>query len=194
MITATDVFQDNGPAPFLTKMRKGMFWGGIVMLLLGIAAIMMPLLSSLVVEIMVGWLLALSGAFAIIGAFSLRGTKLFAWEIVTGLVTLAAGVLMLSYPLEGLVALTVLVAVTMLLTGIVQGAFALWVRPAAGWVWGGLSALISVVLGLYIFVALPEASAVILGLLVGIDFVSTGTALVLIARSVAEVQRAASLD
>jgi uncharacterized membrane protein HdeD (DUF308 family) len=171
-----------------------MFGGGIVMLLLGIAAIMMPLLSSLVVEIMIGWLLALSGAFAIIGAFSLRGTKLFAWEFITGLITFVAGVLMLTYPLEGLIALTVIVAGTMLLTGIVQGAFALWVRPAAGWVWGGLSALISVILAIYIFVALPEASGVILGLLVGIDFVSTGTALVLISRSVGTVQRAASLD
>jgi uncharacterized membrane protein HdeD (DUF308 family) len=194
MTTATDVLQNNSPTPFLTKMGKGMFWGGIVMLLLGFSAIMMPIFSSLVVEILIGWLLAFSGAFAILGAFSLRGTKLFLWEFVTGLITLTAGVLMLSYPLDGLVALTVLVALIMILTGLAQGAFALWVRPTAGWIWGGLSALISVVLGIYIFAALPEASTVILGLLVGIDFVSTGTALILISKSAAALQRTVSLD
>jgi uncharacterized membrane protein HdeD (DUF308 family) len=174
-----------GPAPFLTKMRKGMFWLGIAMLFLGIAAIMMPLLSSLVIEIMIGWLLTLSGGLAVIGSFSLRGTRLFAWELISGLITLVGGLFLLLYPLEGLIALTVLVALVMLMTGMAQAAFALWTRPAQGWVWGGLSALISIALGIYIFIALPEASGVILGLLVGIDFVSTGMALLLISRSAA---------
>lgn len=189
MTSNHDGFLNIGPAAFVTKMRKGILWGGVVMILLGIAAIAAPLLSSLVVELMVGWLLTVSGALALIGAFSLRGTGVFAWNIGAALVTLIGGLLMLSYPLEGLVALTVLVAVILLITGLVQAIFALWIRPALGWAWAGFSALISIALGIYIFVALPEASAVVLGLMVGIDFVSTGTAMVLIARSAAVVQR-----
>ena len=188
MTHQTDGYLNAGAAPFLLRMRKGMFWGGVVMILLGIAAIMMPFITSLVVEIMIGWLLTISGSLAVISAFSLRGTGVFGWELGTGLITLAGGLLMLFFPLEGLIALTALVALIMVSTGVAQGAFALWVRPMSGWAWGGLSAVISIVLGAYIFWALPEASAVILGLLVGIDFVSTGTALVLIERS------AASLD
>lgn len=183
MSMETGSLADMEPARILTKFRRGLLWGGIVMIALGVAAVLMPMVSSLVVEVLVGWLLAISGGVAVVGAFSLRGTELFLWEVISGLITLAAGVLMLVYPLQGLIALTVLVALVLLLTGFAQLAFAVWVRPAAGWAWGLASAGISLVLGLYIFVALPEASAVILGLLVGVDFISTGTALVLIARS-----------
>ena len=91
---------------------------------------------------------------------------------------------MLVFPLQGLVALTYLVAVVFVLTGAAQMAFAIWVRPTQGWAWGLMSATISILLGGYILGALPEASAVILGLLVGVDFISTGVALVLIARAV----------
>ena len=167
----------------LWKMRNGMFWVGTGMILLGIAALTLPVLSSLVVEILIGWLLAISGLVSVIGSFGLRGTGLFIWELLAGLMTLAAGLLLLVFPLAGLVALTVVVALVLLLTGVAQGAFALWMRPARGWVWGLLSALVSVVLGGFILAAMPEASAVMLGLLVGIDFLSTGLALVLVARS-----------
>jgi len=117
------------------------------MILLGAAAIMMPLLSSLVVEILIGWLLIINGGMAVIGAFSLRKTGLFIWRLAAGLFTLSAGLLMLVFPLQGLIALTVLIAVVMVLSGIAQGAFALWARPAMGWVWGVLSAIIRISLG-----------------------------------------------
>jgi len=184
MPTDSDVFLMDLPATFLAKVRKRLFWVGAIMIVLGIAAIMMPLFSSLVIETLIGWLLVISGALALVSVVSLRGTGLFIWELTAGLLTLAAGLLLLLFPLEGLIALTVLIALVMVWTGLGQGAFALWVRPAPGWVWGLLSAIISLGLAAYILVALPEASAIVLGLLVGIDFVSTGTALVLIAWSV----------
>jgi len=175
---------DFGPTAILTKMRKGFLWAGIVMIVLGMAAVIMPTLSSLVVEILIGWLLTLSGIVAVIGAFSLRNTGLFVWELIFGLITSMAGLWLLFFPLEGLVALTVLVSVILMLTGSAQIAFALWARPASGWGWGLFSAIISMVLGGYILFALPEASAVILGIFVGVDFISTGAALVMIAWSV----------
>ena len=183
MSIETASFTQADPATILTKFRKGLLWCGIIMIALGIVAVLMPLLSSLVIEMFIGGLLTISGGVAVIGSFSLRGTGLFLWELVAGLITLAAGLLMLVFPLHGLIALTVLVAVILVLTGAAQMAFALWVRPAQGWAWGLISAVISLLLGIVILVALPEASAVILGLLVGIDFISTGTALVLLARS-----------
>ena len=183
MTTKTDPFVAIDSTTILTKLRTGLLWGGIVMIFLGVAAVLMPLFSSLVVEILIGWLLTISGGVAVVGAFSLRSTRLFVWEMISGLITLATGLLMLVFPLQGLIALTVLVAIVLMLTGAAQMAFAFWARPALGWAWGLASAVISIVLGVYILTVLPEASAIILGLLVGIDFISTGTALVLIARS-----------
>lgn len=190
MTLETGTFADLPPVALLKRLHKGFLWAGIVMIALGLVAILMPLVSSLVVEILVGWLLTVSGAVAVVGALSLRGTGLFMWEMISGLITLAAGLLMLVFPLQGLVALTFLVAVVFMLTGAAQMAFAFWVRPAPGWAWGLMSATISILLGGYILGALPEASAVILGLLVGVDFISTGVALVLIARAARQNIRA----
>jgi uncharacterized membrane protein HdeD (DUF308 family) len=189
MTHGLDPYVDLSSEIRLPRLRKGLLWVGIGMIVLGIAAILMPMVSSLVVEILIGWLLTISGAVAVIGAFSFRGTSFFVWELISGLITLAAGLLMLIYPQQGLVALTVLVAVILVLTGAAQLAFALWARPAPGWVWGLMSAIVSIFLGGYILFALPEASAVTLGLLVGIDFLSTGIALVLISRAVGTVGR-----
>lgn len=165
------------------EMGKGLFWVGLVMVFLGAAAVIMPLASSLVLEVLIGWLLTMSGIVAVVGAMQFRGTGLFLWQLLVGLITLAVGLLMLLYPLQGLVALTVLVAAIFVLTGLAQASFSFWLRPAPGWGWGMTSALISLGLGVYIFAVLSEASTVVLGLLVGIDFLSTGLALVMISRS-----------
>lgn len=165
------------------EMGKGLFWVGLVMVLLGAAAVIMPLASSLVLEVLIGWLLTMSGIVAVVGAMQFRGTGLFLWQLLAGLITLAVGLLMLLYPFQGLVALTVLIAAIFVLTGLAQASFSFWLRPAPGWGWGLTSALISLGLGVYILAALPEASTVVLGLLVGIDFLSTGLALVMISRN-----------
>lgn len=68
----------NAPrAAFVSEEAIGELEGAIVMITLGLAAILMPLVGSLVVEILVGWLLTVSGAVAVVGALSLRDTGLF---------------------------------------------------------------------------------------------------------------------
>lgn len=183
MKTQTDQGFSGDFSSTFSKMRSGMLWIGVAMIVLGMIALALPLLSSLVVEIFVGLLLTISGLVTVTGAFSLRGTGVFMWASVAGLLTLAAGILMLFFPVQGLVALTLLVAIVLFVTGAAQVAFASWMRPAPGWIWSMLSALVSLCLGALIIVTLPEASAVVLGVLIGFDFLSTGVALVLIARS-----------
>lgn len=171
------------PEAVLTRLRKIWFWVGIVMMVLGAGALIMPMVSSLIIGILIGWLLFVSGVVAVASAWSFRGTGLFAWQLAAGLVPLVAGALLIVFPAQGLIALTVLVGIVFVLTGLAQSSFAVWMRPAPGWGWMLASAMVSIGLGVFIFTTLPAASAVILGLLFGIDFLSTGLALVLIARS-----------
>lgn len=154
------------------------------MIVLGVVALTAPFFTSLVVEVLIGLLLVVSGLVSAMAAVSLRATGVFFIQFVAGLFALAAGFLMLIFPLHGLIALTVLVAVVLILTGVARAAFAFWARPTPSWGWGVLVSMISVGLGVYILVALPEASTMLLGLLVGVDFVSTGLVLVLISRPV----------
>lgn len=171
------------PDMVMARVRKIWFWIGIVMIALGSGALVMPVFSSLIIGILIGWLLFVSGVVAVASAFSFRGTGLFGWQIAVAMIPLVAGVLLISFPAQGLIALTVLVGFVFLLTGVAQSSFAIWIRPAPGWGWMLASAVVSIGLGGFILVALPEASAVILGLLFGIDFLSTGLAMVLIAGS-----------
>lgn len=171
---------DHGPASLLGRLPKVLLWAGAIMLGLGVAALLMPVLTSLVVSLVIGWFLFLAGVIAVAGAFSLRGTGLFPWQLAGGLLPLVAGALLIVFPEQGVIALTLLLAVIFLVTGLAQLSFALWARPAAGWGWGAVSAVVSIALGGYILLFLPEASEVVLGLLVGLDFVSTGLAMLLI--------------
>lgn len=170
-----------GPAGLLARLRKAMLWAGGIMAALGLAALLMPVVTSLVVGLLIGWFLFLGGVVTVAGAFSFRGTGLFGWQLLGGLLPLVAGALLILFPEQGVIALTLLVAVVFLATGAAQLSFALWARPVAGWGWGVVSAAVSIVLGSYILLLLPEASEVVLGLLVGIDFLSTGAAMLLIA-------------
>jgi len=176
-ISATEVFR---------KVRRGLFWGGVFLIILGITALAMPLVSTLVVEILIGWLLTISGGASIIGAFSLRGTGLFLWKLIAGFLILAVGLMLLLFPIGSLIAMTALVALVFLLSGAVQTMIALWMRPVSGWGWAFMSALVSLTLGVVIFAVLPQASAVVLGIFVGIDLLSTGVALLLIQQSIRE--------
>lgn len=175
------------PEITLARLRKIWLWIGIGMIVLGIGALLMPVVSSLILGILIGWLLFISGVVAVASSFSFRGTGLFGWQLAGGLVPLVAGALLIVFPAQGLIALTVLVGLIFLLTGAAQSSFAFWARPARGWGWILASALISIALGVFVLVALPEASAVVLGVLFGIDFVSTGISMVLIAISARHV-------
>lgn len=170
------------PRP-LRRARKVLFVAGVALVALGFAALIAPVISSLIVGFFIGWLLFMGGVIMVATALSLRGTGQFFWQLLAGLVPLMAGAFLIVFPAQGVVALTVLVAVLFLVTGVAQSAFALWARPSRGWGWGLASAGVSIALGAWILLALPEASEVLLGILVGIDFVTTGAALIVIARA-----------
>ena len=89
-----------------------------------ILVLILPLFSSLILDVLIGWLLTISGFVSVVGAFSLHGAGPFIREMRVALVALAAGFLIPSFPLQGLIALTVLVAVVLVLAGATQTAFA----------------------------------------------------------------------
>ena len=98
---------------------------------------------------------------------------------------LFAGVFLLFNPFAGAMALTIVLAVIFLVQGAFEIAFAFDMRPAQGWVWMLLSGAASVILALVIAVGLPAISAIALGILLGINFLSTGLGYVFVSRAAA---------
>lgn len=160
----------------------GWFLGlGIVLLLAGTAAIAFPLLSTIAAKIALGWIFMLGGAVLVVHAFSIRAWSGFLWSLGVGLLYLVAGGWLAFFPLTGIVTLTILLAALFLAEGVLEVVLALRVRPHEGWVWLLLSGLVAVAVGLLIAYELPSSAAWAIGLLAGVNLLSTGASFVVLA-------------
>jgi uncharacterized membrane protein HdeD (DUF308 family) len=167
----------------LTRRNEELFWGGAALAAVGVAALVFPVASTFAVVLMVGWLLVLSGAVAILNAFTVEGTGPFFGELLLGLLKLAFGIYLFRHTDIGIVALTLLLATIFVVDGAVQMALAFELRPMDEWIWLLLSGLVSVGVGLLIAASLPSKfSLVALGAYMGISFLSTGVARIALSR------------
>jgi uncharacterized membrane protein HdeD (DUF308 family) len=167
----------------LRQSSGGLFWLGLVMVVLGLAAIVFPMVSTLVAALLAGWLFLISGAFTFVGSFSIHGTGPFFGALLLGLLSLAAGAFLLFNPLAGAVALTFAVGVIFVFQGAFEIFAAFEIRPFPGWAGMLISGIASVVLAVLIAAGWPAISAIVLGVLLGVNFLSTGLAYIFISRA-----------
>ncbi|SFR42077.1 Uncharacterized membrane protein HdeD, DUF308 family [Marinobacter daqiaonensis] len=154
---------------------------GIVFLILGIAAIAFPWVATLSLEIFIGVLFVIAGVAQAVQSFSIPRWGGFFLNVGLAVLALIIGLLMLFYPLAGVITLTSLVAAFLLIAGILKTVFAFQVKPAIGWGWTLAGGLLSLALGLLILFQLTEAYPWVLGLLLGVDFVFTGVWMLILA-------------
>jgi uncharacterized membrane protein HdeD (DUF308 family) len=164
----------------LKKFRVWFKIYGVVMIILGLAAIMLPGVASLATSIMVGWLLVAGGILGLISDFQ-AGTKApgFWWNLLTAALYLIAGVVLLVNPIAAVLTLTIVLAAYMLATGFSKVLMAFHYKnviPKA-WLWVLFSALVDIALGIIIVAGLPGTAIWVIGLLVGINLLFTGVAL-----------------
>lgn len=156
---------------------------GIVFLVLGIAAIAFPFIAALSLEIAIGILFVVAGVAQAVHSFSVPRWPGFFPSLGLSALALIVGLLMLFYPLAGVITLTTLVAAFFVVTGTFKTAFALQLKPAIGWGLLLIGGLLSLALGLLILFWLSEAYTWVLGLLVGVDFIFTGIWMIALASS-----------
>lgn len=171
-----------------TRLRAAsqrLLWIGIAMAVVGFAAIVFPMVSTIVATLLVGWVFLFAGGLMTAGAFSIHGTGPFFGALLIGLLTLIAGLFLVVNPIAGALSLTILLGVLFLIQGAFELALAFEMRPAANWIWMLLSGLASVILAIVIALGLPGISVVALGILLGINFLSTGLGYIFASRAVA---------
>ena len=160
---------------------------GVLLILLGIAAVAMPLMAGLAATLVFAWILILTGLIGLISAFAGQAHAHLGWSLASAVVALAIGVILLLYPLAGAVALTTIISVYLLLDGIALIGLALDHRKRAIGPWGWLlaSGVIDLVLAALIFFMSAIASAVFIGVMVGISLIFAGIGLLMFHRAVA---------
>jgi len=153
---------------------------GIILIVLGMGAVAVPMVATIAIEAVIGWIFILSGLVTAIHSFRALNTGRCLLRFFGGLFCTAVGVMMLVYPLGGAITLTVLLAIFFLVEGIVKSSVALQIRPAPNWGWMLVSGIAAWVLGILILSGYPQTAAWALGLLVGINFIFSGWTMIML--------------
>jgi uncharacterized membrane protein HdeD (DUF308 family) len=153
---------------------------GIVLLVLGAAAIIVPAVATLAYAIFIGWLFLIMGAVGLATTFRMRQAPGFWWSLLSAALAIAVGVALIGWPFRGEVSLTLLLIAFFLIEGIASIMYALEHRRELSGRWGFMlvSGIIDLILGGIIFVGLPETAMWAIGLLVGINMLFGGAALI----------------
>jgi uncharacterized membrane protein HdeD (DUF308 family) len=156
---------------------------GIILVILGILAILLPPLATIAVTILIGWLFLISGVAGLITTFGARHAPGFWWSLLSALLGIAAGAVLLLWPLSGAISLTLLLIVFFIIEGVLSIMYAIeHKRELTGqWGWMLVSGIIDLVLAAMIWGGLPSTAAWALGLLVGINMLFGGSAMIAMA-------------
>ena len=155
---------------------------GVLSLLGGIVAIVLPNIASVATAIFVGWLLVFASALYIVDAFSTRDFTRIALRVLMAAISFIAGLYLLVAPLDGAFTLTVVLVMWFFAIGIARIVMGVADRDTPGAGWSVLSGALALALGLMIALELPDSADWAVGLIVGIDLVFTGAMLLDVAR------------
>lgn len=165
----------------LGRSWKGLMAVGIVAIVLGCVAILVPAVASVGTAIFIGWLLLAVGAFLVAGAFSAHSVGTLLWRMFWAVLTAAVGLWLILEPHNGTLTLTLVLGIYFLLMGLTRIVVAFLGRgqPNAGWI--GLSGVCGLLIGILVLVKLPSSADWAIGLLVGIDLIFAGWTLTSVA-------------
>jgi uncharacterized membrane protein HdeD (DUF308 family) len=161
-------------------------WGwflalGLLLIVAGVAAIAFPLLSTIATKIALGWIFLVAGVVLVVHAFSIQQWRGFILGLLVGALYVVAGGWLAFFPFTGIVTLTLLLAALFLAEGVLEVMMAMRVRPHDGWVWLLLSGLVAIAVGVMIAAELPSSAVWAIGLLTGINLLSSGVSFVVLA-------------
>jgi uncharacterized membrane protein HdeD (DUF308 family) len=156
---------------------------GIVLVVLGILAILVPPLATITFTLFLGWLFLISGIMGLITTFWARHSPGFWWSLLSAVLAIAAGIVLLIEPLRGAITLTLLLIVFFIIEGVLSIMYAFEHKKELSGRWGWMlaSGIIDLILAGIILIGLPGTAAWALGLLVGINMLFGGSALIAMA-------------
>jgi uncharacterized membrane protein HdeD (DUF308 family) len=187
----------------LTEMQRGVrealgaYWGlmlaqGAIMVVLGLVAVVWPVTATIAVDIFAGWLFLISGSIGLVAIFSADNVPAFIWSLITAALSVVVGVLLIWRPIEGAVSLTFVLIAFFIAEGVFQIATSIAYRDVVSrsWGWMLVSGITDLVLAAIIIIGMPLSAGWALGLLVGINLVTSGWAIVMTALAGRSVARA----
>jgi uncharacterized membrane protein HdeD (DUF308 family) len=168
----------------MVREHSGMFLAeGVILILIGIAAVIVPPIAGLATTVILGWLFFVAGIVGLVATFRARGAPGFTWSLLSALIAIVAGLTLLWNPLQGLVTLTYVLIAFFIFDGIFMIVLALSHRRelSGRWEWLMFNGIVDLFLAAIVISGMPGTLAWALGLLVGIDMIFGGASLIAMA-------------
>jgi uncharacterized membrane protein HdeD (DUF308 family) len=147
----------------------------VLVIILGIIAILFPFFATITSTLVFGWIFIFAGIAQIVYAFQSKEAGQVAWKLVLGLLYLLAGIFVLTDPLQGAFAFTLVLGVTIFVQGIIQISLAFQMRRVSpNWGWMLVSGIAGIMFGIFIWSSFPFSAVWLLGTWVGINLVLDG--------------------
>jgi uncharacterized membrane protein HdeD (DUF308 family) len=159
---------------------KAFLFEGILLVVLGLAAIIVPPLASLAVTIFLGWMFLISGIAGLALTYWARQMPGFWWSLLSAALAVLAGIVLLAQPVEGILTLTIVVGAYFLAEGVATIMYALEHRRELSqrWSWMLVAGLMDLLIAALIITGLPGSASWAIGLLVGINLLFGGASLI----------------
>jgi uncharacterized membrane protein HdeD (DUF308 family) len=164
---------------------------GIVLVVLGLAAIALPPIAGIATAVVLGWLFLIGGIVGLIATFNQKNAPGFWWALISAAIAVLAGGVLLANPAAGVATLTYVLIAFFVIDGVIIMVMAFEHRRelSGRWEWMMLGGVMDLVLAAIIIAGLPGTLAWALGLLVGIDLLFGGFSLIAMAMSAKSLSR-----
>jgi uncharacterized membrane protein HdeD (DUF308 family) len=165
---------------------------GVLLMVLGMLAIGSPFLAAVAVNALIAWLIILAGVVHLILAFHVHRAGSMVWKLLVGLAYVFFGIYLLIHPVVGVASLTLVIASLFLIEGILDIVLFFQMRSmrGSGWVLG--DGIITLLLGLLIYLQWPSSSVWAIGTLVGLSMIISGITRVMLSFAARKLASAAA--
>jgi uncharacterized membrane protein HdeD (DUF308 family) len=175
MTYISDVF-----AAGLEQVRRSWGWFlafGILLVMLGVMCIGKAQTATAFSILVLGWVLMISGVVWFVNAFFAFNWRGFFLFLLNAIIRGVAGYLLVRHPDAGAEGVTMLLAILFMVGGLYR-AIASSIIQFPRWGWTMVAGLVSVGLGIYLLAIWPTASTYLFGIVIGVDLIFDGAALV----------------
>jgi uncharacterized membrane protein HdeD (DUF308 family) len=165
---------------------------GVLLIVLGMAAVGSPFLAAVAVNVAIAWLIVLAGAVHFILAFRAHGAGSMIWKLLVGVAYVCFGVYLILHPVLAVASLTLVLASLFLIEGVLDIVLFVKMRSIGGSTWLLIDGIITLLLGLLIYMQWPSSAGWAIGTLVGISMIMSGVARVMMSLAARRAAQAVS--
>ena len=165
---------------------------GVLLIVFGMFAVGLPFIAAVAVSVLVAWLIILAGVVHLMLAVHAHRAGRLIWKLLVGLAYILFGVYLILHPVLGVASLTLVLAVLFLIEGILDVILFFQMRPMRGAIWVLVDGIVTLLLGLMIYLQWPSSAVWAIGVLVGVSMIISGVTRVMLSLAVRKVAAAAA--